>query len=269
MLEEIMSTVEDGSDRNRGSIAGVAAPPDRPSADRSSSARPPGPVIQRRQHLTAEATGYIRDLIVSGRARAGTRIRPDEIAERLDTSVTPVREALQALRSEGFVKLEPRRGFVVVEITPQDIADVFLVQAQVAGELAARAAARISPEGLAELDLLQARLIDLSDGPTAAALEELNFRFHQVINHAADSPKLALFLRVAVHYAPRYFYGSIPGWPDATIRDHQLILAALQERRPDAVREAMTTHIGNAADLLIEHVEQLGAAMETDDEAPA
>ena len=63
-----------------------------------------------------------------------------------------MREGLLALRSEGLVELLPRRGFVVTPITAQDITDLYWVQAAISGELAARAAERITAEQISLLD---------------------------------------------------------------------------------------------------------------------
>ncbi|MGW5101864.1 GntR family transcriptional regulator [Streptomyces sp. NPDC004100] len=80
----------------------------------------------------------------SGEARPGDFLRTERVAEAVGVSSTPVREGLLALRSEGFVQPVPRRGFVVAPFTRQDVRDLFWTQAQLSGELAARAARRIT-----------------------------------------------------------------------------------------------------------------------------
>ena len=64
----------------------------------------------------------------------------------MDISSTPVREGLLLLQLEGFVKLSPRRGFMVVGFSRQDVRDIFWAQAMLAGELAARAAKVITDD---------------------------------------------------------------------------------------------------------------------------
>ena len=109
------------------------------------------PVQQRgsRQQLPEEVASYVRELIISGAVRPGEYLRMERIAEAVGVSNTPVREGLLALRSEGFVRLVPRRGFVVAPFTPQDVRDLFWAQAQLASELAARAAKKMTPEIMA------------------------------------------------------------------------------------------------------------------------
>src|SRR3954453_5446958 len=114
----------------------------------------PPPRHPRRQQLPEEVAGYVRELILSGEVRPGEFLRMEPIAEAVGVSNTPVREGLLALRSEGFVKLVPRRGFVGGPFTQQDVHDLFWAQAQLAGELASRAAAKIDDKELVRLDEL-------------------------------------------------------------------------------------------------------------------
>ena len=117
---------------------------------------------RQRPQLGDEAASYVRDLITSGQLEPGARVRPELIAGVLDISATPAREALQALRSEGFLDLAPRRGFTVAAFDGDDIRDMYLVQSMVAGELAARAATALDEEGLKALQ-------NIHDGLVAAA----------------------------------------------------------------------------------------------------
>lgn len=211
--------------------------------------------LGRRPQLSDEVAAYIRELIMSGQVRQGEFLRLERVASDLGISATPVREALLSLRGEGFVQLEPRRGFVVASLARQDVEDLFFVQASIAAELAARAAARISVTGLDELEQLQDGMSKAAADGDVDAIEDQNHRFHRVLNVAADSPKLGWVLGTVVRYAPRRFYGTIHGWIEASLADHRQILAALRSRDKDQARKAMYEHIVHAGDLLVSHLE--------------
>jgi len=66
-------------------------------------------------------------------------------------SRVPVREALRSLSSEGLVRLEPRRGATVAEITPKIVAELVEVRALLEGLNARLAAQRHDPEIVAQL----------------------------------------------------------------------------------------------------------------------
>src|SRR3984957_5853601 len=108
--------------------------------------------VSRRQQLPEEVASYVRELIISGAVKPGEFLRMERIAEQVGVSNTPGREGLLALKSEGFVQLVPRRGFVVAPFTQQDVRDLFWAQPQLAKELAARAAKKITPEQVARLE---------------------------------------------------------------------------------------------------------------------
>jgi DNA-binding GntR family transcriptional regulator len=190
-----------------------------------------------------EVTEYIRGLIVSGTLKAGDRLRVEHLAAELEISVTPVREALVELLGEGFVERRPRRGYVVAELTRRGLEDRVLVLAMITGELAARAATRISPERVADLRELQSRLTALDARGERAEAERVNHRLHGDINLAAESPELAWMAQRSTRYVP-----SIP-WADAATQprtcsyDHAGVLDALAAGDAEAARTAMFTHL--------------------------
>ena len=86
----------------------------------------------------------LREQIVTGELAMGAKLNEREIAERLDVSRVPVREALPILEAEGFIVSQPRRGAVVHTFTLADAREVFDLRRQLeplAAELAARRAA--------------------------------------------------------------------------------------------------------------------------------
>jgi DNA-binding GntR family transcriptional regulator len=211
-----------------------------------------------RTQLADDVAAYVRDLIVSGQVRAGEFLRLESLAERLGTSVTPVREALVSLRGEGFVVLQPRRGFMVAPFSKQDILDIYQVQAYLAGELAARACAGLGPSGLEGLRGIQAALEAAHDRRDPEQVERLNHDFHRAINLAAGAPKLAQFLATATRYSPRLFFARIAGWTQASADDHDAILVALAEADPEKARSSMTDHVSRAGLLLADYLESEG-----------
>jgi DNA-binding GntR family transcriptional regulator len=157
-----------------------------------------------------------------------------------------------------MVELQPRRGYVVSPMSRQDIEDVFALQANLAGELAARASRRTAQAQLAELQALQASLRDAVAEARLPELERLEFEFHRVINRVAGARKLAWFLRTATRYTPARFYSSDPAWRANMVSDHQALLDALAARDPDAARAAMSRHFTDGAERLIKHLDDIG-----------
>lgn len=214
--------------------------------------------LTRRQQLPEEVAGYVRELIISGQVRPGEFLRMERVAEAVGVSNTPVREGLLVLRSEGLVELVPRRGFVVSRFTRQDVRDLFWAQAQLASELAVRAARKITPEQLAELGVVLKRYESAVAEGDQDRIGDLGHSFHRQINLAAGSHRLALLLSTFVRQLPNRFYAVIETQASTGGDDHELLMEALRQRDAEKAKSLMERHILARGDYLIEILEERG-----------
>ena len=208
--------------------------------------------------LSGSVAAHLREQIISGQLKPGDFLRIDAIADELGVSTTPVREGLLLLQSESFVRLLPRRGFVVNSFGKDDLRDIFWAQAVVGGELAARATAKMSKEDLAKLQRLDAEHDKAFNAGDDRHIQ-LGFEFHRFINLAAESPRLALLLGNLYKQLPIRFYASIEGQVSDTLQYHPIILDAMRAKDAEAVRSLMHRHIMHGAESLIESLEREGA----------
>ena len=214
---------------------------------------------QARPKLGEEVARSLRDALMAGAYPQGNRMGVEELAEQLQVSTMPVREALITLANEGLLEVLPRRGFRVANIGLQDIEDVFKVHAFLAGLLAERAAQLITAEELTELKRLEAQIDEWSSSAGfTQEIEEANFQFHRIINKAADSKRLEWFLRAATRFVPRRFYEAVPGWIEETVGQHPTIMTALETRDAEEAKRLMELHVTDAGLLVISHLESEG-----------
>lgn len=209
-----------------------------------------------RWQLRDEAASHIRSLILSGRLLPGRYVRLQPLAQEFGSSVTPIREAMMMLREQGFVDLVPRRGFMVREVTTEDIHDLFLIQSLIGSELAARAASHMDSRKLAKLEEMQTRLEGIARDGSGRDFEHWNDAFHDAINEHAESPRLVWLYKAALPL-PRYF-STVPGWTDMSIADHREILRAMSHHDVASARVAMADHVRRAGDLLASYLESEG-----------
>ena len=128
--------------------------------------------------LTEDAADRIREQIIIGGFRQGEHLKEAHIAEQLNVSRGPVREAFKILRSEGLLAEEPRRGTFVVSLTAKDVTDIYALRASVE-ELAARLVCRAQdPEALARLRTLVTGIGDAAATGDAAAVARADLAFH-------------------------------------------------------------------------------------------
>ncbi|MGW0157917.1 GntR family transcriptional regulator [Mycobacterium sp. NPDC003323] len=220
------------------------------------------PDFAARPQLSDDVARVVRRRIFDGTYPAGEYLRLDQLAVDLGISVTPVREALLNLRAEGLLVQHPRRGFMVLEFTARDLADVADVQAYVGGELAARAAENISAEQLSELKSIQDRLERAYSDTDPDRTVRLNHEYHRLINVAAASPKLTQFMSGITRYQPESVFPTLDGWPAQSIRDHRRVIDALERGDSDAARAAMAEHFTIGVGPLTAHLIERGVITE-------
>ena len=216
------------------------------------------PDFAARPQLAEDVARLIRRRIFAGTYPAGKYIRLDQLAAELGISVTPVREALFGLRTEGLLTQQPRRGFMVLPVTRRDIDDVAGVQAHIGGQLAARAAGQITDAQLEELSRIQCELEEAYARDDHEAAVRLNHAFHRGVNRAAESPKLAQLMSQITRYALESVYPTVEGWPAQSTHDHRRILDALGKHDGELARAAMADHLCAASEPLIDHLARLG-----------
>lgn len=210
--------------------------------------------------LSDVVSAHVRELIVSGQLHSGEFIRPEVVAEELGVSATPAREGLLQLQTEGFLSVEPRRGFMVTALSSEDIRDIYDAQALLGGELAARTATTITPETVDELERIQDALERAAAAKDFDEEERLNHQFHALIYRLSGSRKMRWLIKTTLAYAPRKFFAAVDGWPEASAQDHRAIIEHLRAGDPENARAAMAQHIRNAGALLAEHLSQNDAS---------
>ena len=139
---------------------------------------------------TVRVRDELQHAILEGVLQPGERLRAEALAQRFGTSRTPVREALLQLEAQGLVEVEPNRGAVVKAFDAADLLDLYELRALLEPAAAARAATRIEPD---EIEQLQA-LTDEDASPERQMAS--NEQFHRIIVEAARSPRLTAAMRL-------------------------------------------------------------------------
>src|SRR2546428_12580816 len=94
----------------------------------------------------------LEEAIVSGELAPGTVLRQEQLSEQFKVSRTPIREALRRLAALGLVSFVPNRGVRVRTISRDELHEAFMVRAELESLATEVAAAKMTPEDLAELD---------------------------------------------------------------------------------------------------------------------
>ena len=192
----------------------------------------------------------IKNAVLGGVFQLGERLVETAIAEQLDVSRAPVREALAALEQEGIVTHVPRRGYFVVDFTEKDIEEVYGLRLLLETEALCRAIERASEEDLAELqslvDDLGEAALQKSDPETIVALD---MSFHAGLCRLADHGRLCsawnnlgLQTQLLMGRTSRTHYDH----PDQPRVWHQRIVDALRDKDLKRAEETLEEHLLDA-----------------------
>lgn len=186
----------------------------------------------------------------------GLPINEAEFASALGVSKTPVREALRQLERDGFVENVPSRGSTITHITSHEIMDVFQIR-----EIIESGAARRSAE-LGGSDAL--RKIRDSYAESLASADAAEHYVHEwgswedmhtaIVSSLGNRLLMDVYaglidriLRIRNYYGKRLtrrrFYD--------VIQEHNTVIEAILERRPEEAEQAMQRHLQNASVFLI------------------
>lgn len=208
-----------------------------------------------RPNLKQMVAGRLRELIFAGELRPGSKIDQDELAQRFGISKLPVREALITLESEGLVDNLPRRGSFVARLSRQDITDHYDVFGVIAGMAAARATTTLTA---ADLDVLDDLVVAMEKATSTAVQEDLNYRFHRLINRAGASRRMRSVLQLLGKSIPTRYFELISGWAETAHTQHREIIAAFRRGDAEAVQQAVERHLRDSAQHAVHILEQRG-----------
>ena len=197
-------------------------------------------------------------------ALGNIRLRQDTIAETLDISLTPVREAFSQLAAEGILKHVPHKGVVVAKIptTAESIREIYLIRSVLEALAVELSAANLREDDLARLESLQRQMSDLVKGQSTDLLKELNYEFHMYLYESCGSPQLKGMIGELWNQFPWSDLLQIPGLAQESMHQHAKLLEAMRDGNGELGAQIMKRHIEMAGEVLIAHVTRTTMATE-------
>ncbi len=202
----------------------------------------------------------LRENILQGKYKPGSRLVIDELAATLGVSQIPIREAMRQLEGDGFVTIEPYVGATVAELNADFIFEVFALLEHLE-IISSRAACRVmSDDDLQQLaDMIEQMEASVTD-PSKWSRD--NKAMHLFICSCAKTTLIHKMMekvldhwdRLRLHYLNDVFGNRIA----AAQADHKRILAAFYSRDPDEVERVVHAHNQGALSSYIRHLVSTG-----------
>ncbi|MBM7073889.1 GntR family transcriptional regulator [Shewanella sp. OPT22] len=201
----------------------------------------------------------LREKILSGEIAAGEPLRQSALAESLNVSRIPVREALLQLEAEGLVKFEAHKGATATKLSVEQVAELFELRSMIETDLLIKAIPNLSTEDFLEaeqvLELLESAF---KKENAVASWSELNTQFHTCLYQAANRPHTLEVVQGLNTNCDRYIRLQLllgGGIPKAE-HEHRELLNYCKIGNTEKAAELLKHHILNAAETIKQLVAQ-------------
>jgi DNA-binding GntR family transcriptional regulator len=174
-----------------------------------------------------QVADYLREGIISGRYARGARLKQQEIATLLQTSITPVREALKLLEAEGYITGDSYKGAVVAPFDISASQETLNLRILLETQLVKGAVEKATTADLQELQAIGgefARAFDAGDNEAARAS---NYRFHHRMFEIAAMPQTLHFVQILWARYPFDLINRIEGRVSRATAEHDEVLKAM------------------------------------------
>lgn len=204
----------------------------------------------------------LKHKILTGEIQSETRLMEISLAETMNVSRTPIREAISRLADEGLVQVEPRRGAYVSKISIKNMLDIFETREDLEGFTAYLATKRSTNEQKAELRKIAERYAEATKRQDKELVIELDEAFHNYIVGCCNNDTLAEMIKYIQDLSLRFrylYYDDFSLYP-GTAEQHTKIMEAISAGDADLARKEGEEHIR----ILKNFIFELGRKLEQD-----
>lgn len=215
--------------------------------DGSTDRSPDGSAPRRVRNLTLreQVFEHLREEILANRIKPGTELTEQALSSSLEVSRGPVREALGMLASEGLVKIVPRRGATVTELTAEEFIDAYQVREALEMLAVRLAVPRMDDVALQRLRELHESMVELAQDGEVRAFFDANASFHQFLVESSGNRRLQEIYRLIMSDMGRYRARSLAlrGTLAKSVAEHAAILDAVLVGDAECAAQLMADHI--------------------------
>lgn len=197
----------------------------------------------------ATVTEHLRQAILLGQLPGGTRLVQSELAEAFNVSVTPIREALRELSTQGLIELDAFKGAVVRMPTLDELEEVYELRSVLIPLVVKKSIARITPQ---ELQQAASLLTQMEATPEHELWVDLNRQFHNQLDNAAQATLLKQSLQQLSDLSAIYINLSFSEQPfrkEASEQEHRDILQAYKDKDVEAATKLILSHFNGTLDV--------------------
>jgi len=202
------------------------------------------------ENLEDFAYRSIIQMILQNKFRPGDFLLENELAEKMNLSRTPVRNALGKLVAEGFLDRKKKKGCVIPLPSTEDAEHVFFARETIEGRIAASAAIYATDADVDDLRKILQRQKELETTYSKEKYTAINEDFHQTLARISQNTYLEKYWRhifwrsnIYIFFFDMYYMKVTSMKTQATPGQHEIIVNAIAGKDPEKAEEAMCRHI--------------------------
>lgn len=203
----------------------------------------PAPAAQRYRTKEEQVADFLREGIIAGRYPRGARLKQQEIAGLLNTSITPVREALKLLEAEGYVTGDSYRGATVAPFDLNASQETLNLRILLETQLVKGAVAKAGAGEIAELRVMAGEFAHAFAAGDNEAARAANYRFHNRLFEIAAMPQTLHFVQILWARYPFDLINRLKGRVSRAAEEHEDMLSAIIAADAGAAMLATRRHI--------------------------
>jgi DNA-binding GntR family transcriptional regulator len=191
----------------------------------------------------------LRDWIVHGKLGPGEAVDQERLAEMLNVSRMPLRQALLQLEGDRLIERKPHHTAIVTSLSVSDIDDIYGARSVLEGLLAAKGTAVFDDGLCAELTAISTEIADAVAREDNESFVALDRSFHMSLYKASGHPRTIEIIEQLRNAAERYLHAYVPRAlaPRESQADHEAILAAYRAADQGLVRRLTEEHVARSA----------------------
>jgi Transcriptional regulators len=208
--------------------------------------------------VTDYVVDAIRKGILTGDYSLGEKLDQKLLAEKLGVSVIPVREGLRQLEAEGLIRLVPRRGAFVAELSITELKEIYLIREVLEGLAAELAVPNLDSSAFNQLESLLGQMEEATAEQDYSRLLELNRTFHFTIYEAARRPILLQIIASLWDRSSlcRRVYLYLPGRASQALAEHKEIYQASKQRDAQWAHQAVRKNVRQTIEGILARLNQ-------------
>ena len=199
---------------------------------------------------TTQATvmEHLRQAILLGQLPGGTRLVQSELAQAFNVSVTPIREALRELSTQGLIELDAFKGAIVRMPTSAELDEVYELRSVLIPLCVQKSIARITPQQIQEAESILAQMEATTEKEVWL---DLNRNFHNFLDNTAQTTLLKQTLQQLSDLSATYINLSFSEQPfrkEAAEQEHRDILKAYADKDIELATQLIFKHYNGTLD---------------------